>query len=352
MAVFLLITFFITSVGLRFDMKGEIGADYLSKETTTCVNGIFVLLIILSHYTNFPTFPWATEALYLAFRRHTQQLVVATFLFYSGYGMETRIKASGWDYIAKLPDKFFRLLFKFDIAVIAFLIVQTMLGESFPMRQILLSLTGWESIGNSNWYIFVILVMYMLMFLCYNALRPLTKEAKSCINATAYLIITVMFIFLMIRVKRPDYFYNTVILMPLGGIYALTEDKIRTIINKSPIIHPIIIAVMTLAYFLAFSRRDESIVFYVLWVICFMTLMLLITMRVRIYNDLLYFMGKHVFSIYIVQRIPMLILDYCGIIETHQYAGLIAAATTTVALALCFEKVTDGLLNVITQEKR
>ena len=326
--------------------------QYMSKDQTGAINGFFVLLVFFRHFAQYNDLGGMYDDVFLCVNRHLNQMIVVPFLFYSGYGMETRIKASGWDYIAKLPDKFFRLLFKFDIAVIAFLIVQTMLGESFPMRQILLSLTGWESIGNSNWYIFVILVMYMLMFLCYNALRPLTKEAKSCINATAYLIITVMFIFLMIRVKRPDYFYNTVILMPLGGIYALTEDKIRTIINKSPIIHPIIVAVMTLAYFLAFSRRDESIVFYVLWVICFMTLMLLITMRVRIYNDLLYFMGKHVFSIYIVQRIPMLILDYCGIIETHQYAGLIAAATTTVALALGFEKVTDGLLNVITQEKR
>ena len=53
----------------------------LNKEQTTCINGIFVLFVFLSHFGQYETMPWNGVLLAIG------QLMVAPFLFYSGYGM-------------------------------------------------------------------------------------------------------------------------------------------------------------------------------------------------------------------------------------------------------------------------
>ena len=55
--------------------------DYMSRENTTSVNGLFILLVFLNHIQSYVTLPEGFHRLTLAFG----QLMVATFLFYSGY---------------------------------------------------------------------------------------------------------------------------------------------------------------------------------------------------------------------------------------------------------------------------
>lgn len=50
----------------------------LNKEQTTCINGIFVLFVFLSHFGQYETMPWNGVLLAIG------QLMVAPFLFYSG----------------------------------------------------------------------------------------------------------------------------------------------------------------------------------------------------------------------------------------------------------------------------
>ena len=49
----------------------------LNKEQTTCINGIFVLFVFLSHFGQYETMPWNNLLLAIG------QLMVAPFLFYS-----------------------------------------------------------------------------------------------------------------------------------------------------------------------------------------------------------------------------------------------------------------------------
>lgn len=294
--------------------RGLISEEYLSKERTACINGIFVILIVFSHYTNFESFSWdpALDSIYLLFKKHIDQLVVATFLFYSGYGMETRIKAKGWVYISGLPDKFFKLLFRFDFAVLLFLALQTILGKEYPASQIVLSFIGLKSIGNSNWYIFVILVEYLLMFAAFSLCHLFAEKADSVSCVMAFITMTVVFIYIMMKADFPAYFYNTVILLPLGCWYALFEDRIREILNSRKVIYPIALILVAAIYYYSFCHRKDSIEFYTVWAAAFIAGILLVTMRFRIQNKVLAFFGKHVFSIYIIQRIPMILLDHFG----------------------------------------
>ena len=67
-------------------VKKDFAKSYLSIKTTTAINGFFVLLVFLRHFRQYITigkhdkiFDWIDG--------RTGQLIVTTFLFYSGYGM-------------------------------------------------------------------------------------------------------------------------------------------------------------------------------------------------------------------------------------------------------------------------
>ena len=80
------------------------------------------------------------------------------------------------------------------------------------------------------------------------------------------------------------------------------------------------------------------------------TNVVLVTMKIRVYNPVLEWFGKHVFSIYILQRIPMIILDRFGFIDGHKYMCLMAVFALTIPFALAFEKVTDAALKKLERK--
>lgn len=133
-------------------------ACYTSFETTLSVKGIFVAIVFFSHFRTYPgiipnyDFPviWLCDQL--------GQMMVAVFLFYSGYGVFESVKTKGLSYVKKFPRKrILKFLLQFDVAVMCFLGVGIALGEDFSLTRIVLSLIAWDDLGNSNWFVFAIL---------------------------------------------------------------------------------------------------------------------------------------------------------------------------------------------------
>lgn len=67
-------------------------SDILSKDDTMIINGLFVICIFLSHGSQYITLnDDLLNNLYLKFQSFLGQLVVATFLSFSGYGVSNKI---------------------------------------------------------------------------------------------------------------------------------------------------------------------------------------------------------------------------------------------------------------------
>jgi len=88
------------------------------------------------------------------------QLVVCMFLFYSGYGIMESFKIKE-NYVNQLPkNRIFKTLFNFDFAVLIYMLLYVFFQhKEIGLKKVLLSFIGWESFGNSNWYIFSIFVL-------------------------------------------------------------------------------------------------------------------------------------------------------------------------------------------------
>ena len=91
MNLYLLLIIILMIIGSKIHIKGFNG-EYLSKETTACIKGIFILIVFFSHSASDIVPNMAKDGIIYHLRYYLGQLMVAMFMFYSGYGIFTSIK--------------------------------------------------------------------------------------------------------------------------------------------------------------------------------------------------------------------------------------------------------------------
>ena len=172
MLIFYFLLVILVLSGLKYYQSG-FNNEYLSVEMTNSVKGVFILLVFIKHATPYvinagwvPTGIWGDFFNFV--NNNVGQWIVAMFLFYSGYGVMESIKRKGNEYVQGLPrNRILQVLVNFDVAVLVFVIVDLILKKPITIKQCLLSFIGWESVGNSNWYIFIIMFMYLITYVVF-----------------------------------------------------------------------------------------------------------------------------------------------------------------------------------------
>lgn len=304
---------------------------HLSKEQTGAMNGFFVLLVFLRHTVDYITLgPW--DGLFKTVNTQLDQLIVVPFLFYSGYGIMRSIRAKGQPYVAGIPwNRFFKVWYHFAVAVALYLILGLCLGKDYSPMRIALSFIGWDSIGNSNWYIFATLCMYLFTWLSFTLFR------KNHTFAVALLAVLSVGYILILRQCKGIWWYDTALVYPAGALYGLYKEPIERFLRKKRFLPTLATVLCAAAFMLCFIlqssliAREGMAVFFALTVLC-------TTMLFRFGNPVLTFLGKYTFEIYILQRIPMIILhDHFS----NQYIYLAVAFCATLLLAVLFRKLLD-----------
>lgn len=319
-----------------------LNAAYLSPDRTTSIKGIFVLLVFLSHANNYLlSMPaYTADALnqpYINFQSHLGQGVVVMFLFYSGYGVMESIKKKGTLYVHAIPKRrILKTLLHFDIAVLLYLFLDLALGtlaRRSPLT-VLLAFTGWTSLGNSNWYIFAVLMLYLFTFIAFSRLAE--KPARALWVVTGF---TAVYIAVLAFLKDA-WWFDTVLLYPIGMWYSFGKVRIESFLRGKAYRFWLVFSAVFAAMVVLHLLRANYLC-YELWLITLALFIVLLTMKVKIGNPVLRFFGKHLFEIYILMRIPMLILLHWGI--TNIYAFVLSSFAVTVLLAAGFQKTLDLL---------
>ncbi len=129
----------------------------------------------------------------------------------------------------------------------------------------------------------------------------------------------------------------------------MCHRHLELIIKKSALFYSSIFALIGVVYIAAFLHRwDYGIEGYTVWAVAFTILLVMITMKAHIHNELLEWFGKHIFSIYMLQRLPMIILDHFGCIESHKYISLVVVFLVVIPLALIFESITGAIIGILS----
>lgn len=332
MIFFLLIILAIVFLNLKTAKPGAYFEDYCSHDNTKSINAIFTLLIFLSHAMGYLDLGGTLDDPYLAVQSYMGQFVVATFLFYSGYGIMESITKKGPSYVRAIPfHRVFKVWYHFAIAILLYTAMAFFTGRELTLKNWLLAFTGWTAIGNSNWYVFAILMLYIFAFVAFFVFK------KHRIPAVIFMFVLTLALTLFdVAFDQPDRYYNTIFLFPFGMVFSMIKPYLDRLLKRSDLLWYLAFTGVFAVYYYFSSNREDSVVHHTLWCLFGVALVLLFTMKVQIKNSILLWIGDHVFSIYILMRLPMLFLDHFGF-NDHKYSFIVISFIATILLAVVFD---------------
>ena len=188
------------------------------------------------------------------------------------------IKNKGAAYVDSIPRKrVLNTMLNFGVAVILFVSLNYILGISMSLKQILLSILCWDSIGNSNWYIFTICSCYLTSFISY---KVFGYSKKSLI---ANFVILFVFAVIISRFKG-SWWYDTCLAYSVGTLYCFYKDKMERLVNSNYLLCCILGGAVMIASYILMLKAPiaKSLVFMNICSICFSLLMVILTMRFKL----------------------------------------------------------------------
>ena len=346
MLVFILILAMIIISGLTAKGKNEFFTDYCSPKNTTTANAVFSVLIFLSHSFQHIDAHNAIDEPYIAIRTFLGQAVVVTYLFYSGYGIMESIRKKKLDYVKGIPfNRFFKLWYHFALMICMFIVICFIMDKDYTLTDYLLAFTGYKSIGNDNWYLFVTFALYIIVYLSFILFR------KSNILAVASVfILTIGFIFIEKELELPPRYYDTIMCFPLGMIFSLIKPYVDKILMKNDIIWLVAVTAVFIACMYCSQNRHEDFIFRVLFMCTSPILITLLMMKLQCRSSILDWFGNHIFSFFMLQRIPMRLLDHFNL-NNEPYLFIGMAFFGTILIATVFDEFTDKLDKIIFKKK-
>lgn len=353
MLIFLLVFIIICLYNIKFNFKNNlIHDDYISKEKSTSIKGIFIVLILFSHFNGYINYTYQLDNLYNKIIGLFGQIVVVCFLFYSGYGVMESIKKKGKTYVNSIPfNRVMQVWVEFSISMVIALIVQYILGYEITVRDISLSLFALQRIGYSSWYVFAILILYVITYIAFRISIPFSRKINEFkLRVLFTIILTIGYIAIMQGFKA-RHWYDTVLCYPIGMLWSLYRNQIEKICQK---IYLWIIAVGIVGIMTVMVKMSNSdlIIYGILSMILSCLFIILITMRVSISNKILNWFGQHLFEIYLLHRIPMMICESMGVMNYNPYISFTICIASTLFLAFVFKKGYQRLWNCIKESQK
>lgn len=333
---------FVTAlVGCKFAGRRFLAEESFSRPTTDSIKGIFIWLVFLSHFAGYVTYTAPIDKMGYSISRFLGQLIVACFLFYSGYGVCEAIKKRGSDYVGSFPKhRIGKTLLHFDLAVLLFLILGLLQGKRFGIFTVLLSFIGWESLGNSNWYIFDVLVLYALTFLAFRLIKNNLKHAVMLVTILSFVMVVIL------RYTRPSWWYDTVLCYALGMWVSVYKDTLIELVTKNNVRWGLCLLALVGLFFATYYM--PPIRFYgpacdLLNPLIFCLFIVVLLFKLNISNKVLAWSGRYTFELYILQRIPMILFKSWGLADFNLYVYFACCLAATLLLAVIFRRLTEKL---------
>lgn len=324
-------------VCLSIKKKSAVG-DFLEIETTKNFSGLFVLFVFLAHFSQYSFPPKYIQIL----QKAIGQLIVVPFLFVSGYGVTLSFLNKPNYKKTFFAKRIFPLYFQFAVAVFLYCILDFAITREISSEKIktyLLSFTGFRNVGNSNWYVVAIIFCYLTSFLGF------IKKSKFSIWTSFFLICA--YVIAMYILSFEFHWFNTVLAYFAGELCAYNKDKILKRLSKFNgdgkkmgggyvcvvLLEIVLFGGLFIMYWLLKNDLLRSI-FYNLVSAAFCLLFATLTFKFDFKQPVFSFLGKHIFSIYILQRIPMILFSK---FINNSFLLFILCLCSTLLLAVIFD---------------
>ena len=346
MIVFVIAILLLYFARVRYNLR-MFNDDYIGNDAIQPIKGLFILFVFASHFILYINPQGCLDSSYMAVRRVLGQMIVVPFLFYSGYGVTVQILNKRMDYLKSfLKKRIVRTILLFDLAVVSYVVLRWIVfGTNFSAERIFLCCLGWLSAGNSNWYIFSIVILYFLTYICFASFSGIDPRYRDW-SAIATLAVCVSVLIGVLQNCRPDYVYNTLYAYVFGCCFAMIRRGFESIFFSCGRAWVLCVTMSCFAYWQLTQYRAYTAVSE-LSAIVFSFLIVLLSGKFLSRSRILGYCGRHLFSLYIFQRLPMLMLHDTKI-AANRYVYFVICLACTFAISAIFDKyvvkLVDGVL--------
>lgn len=349
MDILLIILAMVALYGLRFSAAGH--PDYICRQQTDAIKGIFAIIILFAHMHGYLPEAGEHDRIFYAAIESIGQLMVVMFMLYSGYGVMESLKRDREQYYRNfLSHRVLKVWLMFAIAVTLFLLLSIALGQTYETDEYIWCWIGWKSIGNSNWFVFDILALYLLTYLALTVANRLKLDLKKC--ALYVFVLVICFSFVLRAAVNDAYWYDTIVAYPVGMFFSLYRKEIERLsrgwrwliwFGGCVAIFTIITKIIN-SYILTYSN-PQKLLNHLLFISAssfFALALVFATMKLKFDNKALRWLGANAFAIYVLQRLAMIVCAHFGL---HQNPLLFSAIVipATLLIASIFTATTDRL---------
>ncbi|MCQ2366109.1 MAG: acyltransferase family protein [Akkermansia sp.] len=211
---------------LRYTLPAD--GSYMSHDRTMMINGIFLVIIVLKHLCQNGYVPQGPDIwLRDSFIYPLFQFIVATFFFYSGYGIMASIRKKGDAYIHDLLGKrFLRLYLNFAVAAFiscaamaTFYMAPMAAAEKFALSMV--GMGGW-------WFIVMTLALYLLTWASF---RLCGTQRPWC--AIVLLAVLTLALCIALFPYKEQWWVDTELCFPAGAAYFILQPRTDALLART-----------------------------------------------------------------------------------------------------------------------
>ena len=256
---------------------------------------------------------------------------VGIFFFFSGYGLLKSLNTKP-DYLHHfLRKRLPVILVPFYITIVVFLIVSKMLGASYETTEFISYLTGWKLINSHMWYIVEIFLLYIIFFVIFRLIK------NRGVALTMMSILVVLLTVGSLLLGHGDYWFqgewwfNTSFLFVIGMLIAQFEAPLIGFVKKCylPLLAVVAVSVIALyhatsymltnysywsesPYSMGYADKFRCLSVQLPFVICFVLLILIVTMKIQFKNRILDFLGSISLELYMIHNLFLILFSAYG----------------------------------------
>lgn len=268
--------------------------DYLSKETTGCLKGIFAVVVLIHHLYQYSGIHINDIVDMLV--QSMGYLAVGMFFFISGYGMFISVQKR--DYLNRFWKKRFVPLYLFYVILIGlYLMWRMILGIHTSKIEFMQSFFFGGTIVVNAWYLQCIFIYYIIFYFIFSSL----KENKIRLYMMA--LTTIGYCLMCISLKLSSTWYESIFCLLAGMMWAFEKEKLDEKLRiKSNSYLGIVLVLFGATYLAQFKLGTIS---KMLSAVLFSILVVLLSYFLKeskiIQNKITKYLGKYSLEIYVAQ---------------------------------------------------
>lgn len=305
----------------------------LSKNTSTQLQGIFILIVVLHHISlRMDSFGL------LGIFHYVGYLSVGAFFFISGFGLTKSLQRNSKYLDSFLYQKIARIYLPFIIVNIFTIIALYIKGTTFTYDELIQNIIGVKLIDGTLWFIITILIFYFFFYLSF-------KKSYGFKSLATVTILVLIYILVYRYLEKGAWTFISSLCFPLGIYYAFFEKKINTIIYNNftfMLSSSLFLFLTTFVLYKLYIIKGGGFISVIFFVIFIFILFLKVNPYTLIFN----LIGKVSLEIYLLHMKVLILFSFFTDLDSGLWIALYF--TTLVTCAFIFNKFNNFIFMKLT----